>query len=66
MESLVYHQGRGDFTAWAEDALGDGILAAQLRKLAHRALEGEALREALLECVEAHYAELQAQRYGRH
>lgn len=62
MESLVYHQGRGDFTAWAEDALGDGILAAQLRKLAHRALEGEALREALLQCVEAHCAELQVQR----
>ena len=62
LESLAYHQARGDFTAWAESALGDGILAARLRKIAHRSLEGEALRGALLQCVTTHYAELHAGR----
>lgn len=61
-ECLAYHQARGDFAAWVRGALGDGILAGHLHKLAHRPLEGEALREALLHRVAAHYAELHAQR----
>jgi len=58
IESLSYHQNRGDFSAWAEGALGDAELAAHLRKLAHRQLTGETLRKTLLQCVATHYAEL--------
>jgi hypothetical protein len=62
MPSLVYHYARDDFAAWAQDALGDAALAAQLRKLTHRALEGERLREAIRQCLSRHYAELSALR----
>jgi hydroxymethylpyrimidine pyrophosphatase-like HAD family hydrolase len=62
IESLTYHQARGDFAAWADGALGDGELAAHLHKLAHRPLEGEALREALVQRVSGHYLELQTRR----
>ncbi|MEJ2736061.1 MAG: HAD hydrolase family protein [Anaerolineae bacterium] len=61
-ESLIYHQKRGDFARWVEKALGDGILADHLRKLARRPLAGEALREALLQRVATHYEELHALR----
>jgi hydroxymethylpyrimidine pyrophosphatase-like HAD family hydrolase/archaellum biogenesis ATPase FlaH len=57
VESLVYHQRRDDFAAWAEGALGDAELAAHLRKISHRQLTGETLRKALLQCVAAHYTE---------
>jgi hydroxymethylpyrimidine pyrophosphatase-like HAD family hydrolase len=60
--SLAYHQGRGDFARWVDAALGDGILADYLRKLAQRSLEGEVLREALLQRVETHYEELHSLR----
>jgi hydroxymethylpyrimidine pyrophosphatase-like HAD family hydrolase len=60
VESLAYHQARGDFAAWVGGALGHSELAAHLRKLAHRPLKGEALREALLQRVAACYQELQA------
>jgi alpha-amylase len=56
--SLTYHQERGDFARWVETALGDRILADHLRKLAQRPLEGEVLRKALLQRVEAQYEEL--------
>jgi hypothetical protein len=42
--------------------LGDRILADHLRKLAQRPLQGEALREALLQRVATHYEELRALR----
>jgi len=61
-ESLVYHQERGDFVKWVDTALGDGILADHLRKLAQRPFEGETLREALLQRVAMHYEELHALR----
>lgn len=61
-ESLAYHQGRGDFARWADTTLGDGILADHLRKLAGRPLQGEALREALVQRVTTHYEELRALR----
>ncbi len=61
LESLAYHEERGDFVAWSEGALGDAELAAHLRKLAHRSLTDETLREALLQRVTAHYAQLHTQ-----
>lgn len=56
--SLAYHQERGDFARWVGTALGDGILADHLHKLAQRPLAGEILREALLQRAETHYEEL--------
>ena len=61
-KSLVYHQERNDFAKWAQGALSDEELAAHLRKLAHRQLQGEALREALSQRMANHYQELQALR----
>jgi hypothetical protein len=59
LASLEYHQTRGDFTRWIREALGDETLAAQLEKLAHREpINGEALRQALLERVTDRYIEL--------
>lgn len=62
IESLMYHNPRGDFAAWAENVLGMTNLALHLSKLAHRPLEGEALRDALSQRVAVHYAEVQALR----
>jgi hydroxymethylpyrimidine pyrophosphatase-like HAD family hydrolase len=62
MESLAYHQVRGDFAAWADGVLGDRVLADHLRKLGQRSLEGERLRQALLQRVADHYEELHASR----
>ncbi|CAE6739536.1 HAD-IIB family hydrolase [Nitrospira defluvii] len=60
--SLEYHDRREDFSRWAEGALGDADLAARLRKLAHRQLEGKTLREALRQTVAGRYEELNALR----
>ena len=62
IESLAYHQVRGDFAAWVDGALSDRVLADHLRKLGQRPLEGEGLRKALLQRVAAHYEELHASR----
>jgi hydroxymethylpyrimidine pyrophosphatase-like HAD family hydrolase len=62
LESLAYHQARGDFARWVGTSLGDAGLADHLRKLAQRPLEGEALRKALAQRVASHYEELQALR----
>lgn len=58
LASLEYHDGREDFSEWVETALGDVDLAAHLRKLSHRELHGETLREALRQTVAARYEEL--------
>jgi hypothetical protein len=62
LASLEYHDCREDFAKWAEGALGDADLAARLRKLAHRQLEGGTLREALRQMVAGRYEELNALR----
>ncbi len=58
--SLEYHDQRQDLVRWVESALGDTELAARLRKLSNRQLQGEELREAFRQTVAAHYAELTA------
>jgi hydroxymethylpyrimidine pyrophosphatase-like HAD family hydrolase len=59
IESLEYHQARGDFARWIRETLRDEILAAHLEKLAHREqLVGEALRQALFERVTERYLDL--------
>lgn len=61
LESLEYHLQRGDFAAWVRNTLDDEILAADLEKLASQtSLEGEALRQALQECVASRYEEIRS------
>jgi hypothetical protein len=59
LESLEYHDRREDFVKWADCTLGDGGLAARLRKVANRHYQGKELREALAQVVSTHYEELQ-------
>jgi hydroxymethylpyrimidine pyrophosphatase-like HAD family hydrolase/CheY-like chemotaxis protein len=59
LNSLMYHQHRGDFEVWLKDVLGDNELARQVHKLDHRELGGEPLRQALLEVVINRYDELE-------
>lgn len=58
LESLEYHDRREDFVKWADGTLGDGGLAARLRKVANRRYQGEELREALNQVVSTHYEEI--------
>lgn len=58
LESLEYHDRREDFVKWAEGALGDGGLAARLRKVANRRYQGSELREVLRQVVTTHYEEI--------
>ncbi len=58
LESLEYHDRRDDFVKWADGTLGDGGLAARLRKVANRHYQGKELREALTQVVTTHYDEL--------
>jgi hydroxymethylpyrimidine pyrophosphatase-like HAD family hydrolase len=62
LTSLEFHDQREDFAGWVEGALGDMDLAARLRKLSHRQLDGERLREALRQTVSTRYEELKALR----
>lgn len=62
IESLEYHDRRQDFALWVEGALGDAGLAARLRKLSHRQLKGEELRNVLRQMVTSHYEELNISR----
>ncbi len=49
--SLEYHNGRGDFAAWARTSLGDEVLAEKIEHL--KDLEGKKLRASLLRAVDA-------------
>jgi hydroxymethylpyrimidine pyrophosphatase-like HAD family hydrolase/CheY-like chemotaxis protein len=59
LDSLQYHQSHGDFEHWIQDTLGDSDLAHHVHKLDHRQLEGEGLRQSLLELVIQRYVELE-------
>ena len=58
LESLEYHDRREDLVKWADGTLGDGGLAALLRKVANRRYRGEELREALNQVVSTRYEEI--------
>jgi HAD superfamily hydrolase (TIGR01484 family) len=62
LESLEYHDRREDFVKWADSTLGDGGLAARLRKVANRHYQGDELREALNQVVSTHYNEISQMR----
>ena len=59
LDSLQYHQSHGDFEHWIQSTLGDIDLTRRVHKLDHRQLEGEALRQSLLELVIQRYVELE-------
>jgi len=59
LESLRYHQERGDFEQWILNVMGDGELARQLHKLDGHQLQGEELRLALRELIIHRYDELE-------
>lgn len=59
LDSLTYHHHRGDFESWLLDVLGDSEMARQVHKLDGRELDGEPLRQALLEVVVNRYDELE-------
>jgi len=59
LDSLEYHQKRGDFEQWIQNVLGDTELAHKVHKLNGRQLEGSLLRESLCELVINRYDELE-------
>jgi hydroxymethylpyrimidine pyrophosphatase-like HAD family hydrolase/CheY-like chemotaxis protein len=59
LDSLLYHHNRGDFERWMSEVLGDSELARQMRKLEGRDLDGDTLRQTLLELVIHRYDELE-------
>lgn len=58
VSSLQHHLQREDFARWLQDVLHDGELARRVRKVGNHDLQGEALRQALLEVVANRYEEL--------
>ena len=59
LDSLQYHQMRGDFARWIQAVFGDSDLAHRVQKLDGRHWEGELLRHDLLELVIRRYTELE-------
>ncbi len=59
LTSIRNHLERQDFQQWIQEILHDAELSRRLRKVARRNLEGEALRQALLEVVIDRYEELE-------
>jgi hypothetical protein len=58
--TLRQHLERGDFARWLGDVLHDEELAHRVAGVEARQLEGEALRNALVEVVAERYDELDA------
>lgn len=56
--ALQHHLDRGDFEMWLQGVLHDEELARRIHKIANRNLEGETLRQELLEVVIHRYEEL--------
>lgn len=59
VDSLVYHQGRGDFEQWILNVLGDGELARQVHKLDAPHMPNETFRQQLTELIIRRYDELE-------
>ncbi len=56
--SLQYHLQRHDFENWLQGVLYDDELARRVRKVRRHNLEGEAMRQALIEAAKDRYEEL--------
>jgi alpha-amylase len=61
LESLEFHNSRGDFEKWAEKSLHDRALSAQLRRIRLAELKGMQLRESLAKVTEQRFDELHKQ-----
>lgn len=62
LESISYHQARGDFGSWVRTALDDAELAMLIDKLSRYGFAGEQLRHLLIQRVALRYSELQTLR----
>ncbi len=58
VESLVFHNSRGDFENWAEKSLHDKVLAEKLKRIRLSKLKDSALRRALTKAVQERFNEL--------
>ena len=58
--TLQYHLERQDFERWLKEVLHDKELAHRLRKVRHRHIERQQLREALVTVVADRYEELES------
>lgn len=61
IESIEFHNRRGDFEKWAEKSLRDKTLAEQLRKIRLSRLRGESLRKVLVETIKKRFADVSEQ-----
>jgi alpha-amylase len=61
LESLEFHNSRGDFEKWAEKSLHDRILSAQFKGIRLADLKGKQLRKSLAEVAEQRFDELHRQ-----
>jgi alpha-amylase len=55
IDSLQYHNSKGDLALWAATSLGDAALAQAMAK--SKSIKGERLRKSLLSAVEAALSE---------
>lgn len=58
VESLVFHNNRGDFENWAKKPLHDKVLAEKLKKVRLSKLKESALRRALVKAAQERFKEL--------
>lgn len=57
IDSVKFHFQRGDFQKWIECTVGDYVLAKEISQMSNQLFD-EALREKLLETIEARIAKL--------
>ncbi len=58
IESIGFHNRRGDFERWVKFSLGNAEFAEELRRIGGSGLEGEALRAAIVQTANRHFTEL--------
>ncbi len=54
-DSLEFHLSRGDFQRWFNDVFGDSELSEEMDKIKKASLQGESLRKAILNVIQAKY-----------
>lgn len=58
VSSVEFHFHREDFRKWFSDVLGDIAMAEEISSLSVKGLEGESLRQAILEILERRFSKL--------
>lgn len=64
-DSIQFHMDRRDFQRWFDVVIGDGELAKRLTDVSEERLEGEALRERILEIIKERIDELKRLSSGK-